>query len=376
MRVRSPRLAAATVTAALGLGTALLGASPAMAATVPTLTGPASVVGWNWATLKGKADPGATIRLREAAYVYRTDMDYATQYFPEDIVETTADSSGNFTLKRRLDSGFTFVAEANGNAALRSAPLNVGIVVKPSLDLSVSGTSVTVNVVSEPGQAYLPVEIQRQSGSSWAKVADGQTAESGVYSTVLTGQSGAQNYRALVGPDPSNLVLVGSSPVVGINGGLPNPPSDPTKPPTTTPTKPPVVTPPKPAPITPKAGDIRFSLIAYDPAGTDTAAKLNQEYVRITNYTTTTFNLKYWTIKDRAGHTYRFTTDVYLRGYKNIILPTGRGTNGRPSSNYRYWGRTGFIWDNGGDTAYLRSGSGKTIDTCKYARTSKGKTYC
>src|SRR5262245_50743305 len=172
MRVRSPRLAAAMVATALGLGSALLGASPAMAATVPTLTGPASVVGWTWATLTGKADPGATIRLREAAYVYRTDMDYAQQYFPEDIVETTADASGNFTLRRRLDSGFTFVAEAAGNASLRSAPLNVGIVVKPSLDLSVSGTNVTVNVVSEPGQAYLPVQIQRQSGSSWANVAE------------------------------------------------------------------------------------------------------------------------------------------------------------------------------------------------------------
>jgi hypothetical protein len=391
MRVRSTRLAAALVAGALGLGTALIGASPAMAATVPTLSGPTSVVGWTWATLTGKADPGATIRLREAAYVYRDDMDYAVPYFPEDVVETKADGSGNFTLKRRLDSGFTFVAEADGNASLRSAPINVGIVVKPSLDLVVSGTNVTVNVVSEPGQAYLPVKVQRQSGSTWETLVEGQTAESGIYSTILTGQSGAHNYRALVGPDSANLVLVGASVVVGINGGGGTPPTDPddpptttpttpptTKPPTTTPTKPPVVTPPKPttpAPLTPKAGDIRFSLIAYDPAGKDTSKKLNQEYLRITNYTTKTFNLKYWTIKDRSGHTYRFTSNVYLRGYKNLYIPTGKGTNGKPS-NYRYWGRTSFVWNNTGDTAYLRSGSNKVIDTCKWTKVGKGKTYC
>ena len=389
MRVRSTRLAAALVAGALGLGTALIGASPAMAATVPTLTGPASVVGWSWATLTGKADPGATIRLREAAYVYRDDMDYAVQFFAEDVVQTTADSNGNFTLKRRLDSGFTFVAEADNNASLRSAPINVGIVVKPSLDLSVSGTNVTVTVESEPGQAFLPVQVQRQSGSTWQTLVEGQTAESGVYSTVLTSQSGAQNYRALVGPDPLNMVLLGASVVVGINGGLPNPPTDPTTPPTTpttpptTPTtppttKPPVVTPPKPTTpgtITPKAGDVRFSLVVYDPAGKDTTKKLNQEYIRITNYTTKTFNLKYWTIKDRAGATYRFTTNVYLRGYKNFYIPTGKGTNGKPS-NYRYWGRGSFVWNNGGDSAYLRSGSNKLIDSCGWGKVGKGKTYC
>ena len=132
--------------------------------------------------------------------------------------------------------------------------------------------------------------------------------------------------------------------------------------------------PPKPAPLTPKTGDLRFSLIVYDPAGTDTASKLNQEYVRITNYTTKTFNLKYWSIKDRAGTTYRFTTDFYLRGYKNVVIATGKGRNGKPS-NYRYWGRNRWVWDNTGDTATLRTGSAKVIDTCKYGK-GKGKTYC
>lgn len=135
------------------------------------------------------------------------------------------------------------------------------------------------------------------------------------------------------------------------------------------------MTPPKPAPLTPKAGDLRFSVIVYDPAGKDTTSKLNQEYFRITNYTTKTFNLKYWTVKDASGNTYRFTTDFFLRGYKNVYIPTGRGTNGKPA-NYRYWGRSGFIWNNNGDAAYLRTGSNKLIDSCSWRSVGKGKTYC
>ncbi len=123
-------------------------------------------------------------------------------------------------------------------------------------------------------------------------------------------------------------------------------------------------------------GDVRFSLVQYNPPGTDRAnnAGYNQEYVRITNYTTKTINLKYWTVKDRAGNTYRFGTDFYLRGLKNVYVLTGKGTDGKPSS-YRYWGRTGYIWNNTGDAAYLRTGSNKLIDSCSWGKGS-GRTSC
>jgi hypothetical protein len=114
----------------------------------------------------------------------------------------------------------------------------------------------------------------------------------------------------------------------------------------------------------------------YNPSGTDRKnnAGYNREYFRITNYTSKTINLKYWTVKDRAGNTYRFSTDFLLRGKKNVYVLTGKGTNGKPS-NYRYWGRSGYIWNNTGDAAYLRTGSNKLIDSCSWKK-GNGRTYC
>jgi Lamin Tail Domain len=397
------RLTALTAGAVLALGSALMGANPAMAATTPTLTGPTSVNGWTWATMTGTARAGATVTLYEAAYVFRTDMAPAEQFFPEDIVQTTADSSGRFTLRRRLDSGFRFQAEADG---LMSEPLDIGIVPIPHLAFSTSGTDVTVDLLSEPSQDGLPVLIQRLNGSTWTTVVSGHTLNNGKYNSVLTAQSGTQSYRAVVGPDTSNRVLVGTSVTVTLTVGSSTPPvvtdPDPTpttptptpttptptpttpKPTTPAPTKPttpkpttPKPTTPKPttpAPSTPKAGELRFSMVVYNPAGADTASKLNQEYFRITNYTTKTFNLRGWSVKDRAGNTYRFTSDFLLRGYKNVYVPTGRGTNGKPA-NYRYWGKSSFIWNNTGDAAYLRTGTNKLIDSCSWGNGS-GKTSC
>src|SRR3954447_8147510 len=145
-RSRFAALAAAT---ALALGTALMGANPAMAATAPTLDGPVSVTGWTWATLTGTARVGATVTLWEVAYAFKDfegSWGPAVPYFDQDIVQTTADATGHFTLRRRLDSGFAFRAEADG---LKSAVKYVGIVPIPYVEVGTSGTSVTVSVLSE-----------------------------------------------------------------------------------------------------------------------------------------------------------------------------------------------------------------------------------
>ena len=114
----------------------------------------------------------------------------------------------------------------------------------------------------------------------------------------------------------------------------------------------------------------------YNPPGTDKAnnAYYNKEYFRITNYTNKTINLKYWTVRDRAGNTYRFNTDFYLRAKKSVYVLTGKGTDGKPAT-YRYWGKKAYIWNNCGDAAYLRTGSNKLIDSCGWGKGS-GKTYC
>src|SRR4051794_29680140 len=137
-RSRFAALAAAT---ALALGTALMGANPAMAATAPTLDGPVSVTGWTWATLTGTARAGATVTRWEAADALK---DFAGSWrpavpsFAEAIGETAAAAPGHFALRRRLDSGFAFQAEADG---LKSAVKYVGIVPIPYVEVGTSGTS-------------------------------------------------------------------------------------------------------------------------------------------------------------------------------------------------------------------------------------------
>jgi hypothetical protein len=380
-----------------------------MAATTPTLTGPATTTGYGQVKMTGTAAPGAAVRLIEAAYIYRGDMEVAEDFANGDVITTTADGAGRFTLIRTMDSGFVFAAEAEG---LRSNVITIDMIAKPTMTVTTSGTTVTVNVSADPGQPWLPVAVQRQEGSAWTTLVEGFTAESGIYSTVVTGQAAGstQRYRAAVGPDALNGVRLGYTATVGIvigGSGTPTttqptttPPTSrpattppttrpPTTPPTsrpvttapttrppTTPAPSPTTTTPPPAPAGPKAGDVQFSLVQYDPAGTDkkTNAGYNQEYVRITNYTSRTINLKFWTVQDRAGNTYRFSEDFHLRAKKNVYVLTGKGTDGTPAS-YRYWGKKGYVWNNTGDAAYLRTGSGKLIDSCSWGDGS-GRTSC
>lgn len=358
---RSARLGAFAATATMALGVALIGTTPpAHAATAPTLSGPASITGFGPVTLKGTASPGARVTLIEAAYIFRTDMYPAQDFANGDIISTVADSNGAFTLRRTMDSGFVFAAEAEG---LRSKVITIQMVAKPSLQLSASGTNININVSADPAQSWLPVSVQRQTGSTWTTLAEGFTGENGLYSTVLTGQpTGNQQYRAEVGPDAANGVLLGRTAVVGVNvGGSGTPTTAPTTSPTTA--------------AAPKVGDVKFTLVQYNAPGVDTASNksLNGEYFRITNKTKKTINLRYWTVKDRAGNTYKFST-FYLAAGRSVTVATGKGTNGTPSG-WRYWGRTWHVLNNTGDAVYLRTGSGKTIDSCSWTNGS-GRTYC
>ena len=110
-----------------------------------------------------------------------------------------------------------------------------------------------------------------------------------------------------------------------------------------------------------------------------TNAKLNGEYIVIKNTTKSTISLSGWTIRDKqstaAGHIYKFASPVKIGAGKTITIKTGKGTN---TSKTRYWGRVGpssyaYIWNNSGDTAYLKDKSGKTIDTCSWGSVSSYK---
>jgi hypothetical protein len=378
-RARLTALGAALV---LAVGSALLGTTSPAYAAAPTLNQPTAPPAYTWVDLTGTADPGATVVLWETAYAFTDAWELSRQWFPEDIISAEADSSGQFLLRRRLDSGFKFRVEVDG---VMSNTVDVGIVASPSVQLTVSGNDVSVTVLANPNEPFIPAAVQRLTGTEWVTVAEGNVSETtGTYSTVLTGQpGGVQYYRAALGPSPANLVLIGYSDAVEVtlDGPVVPTPTTPTPTPTTpTPTTPTPTTPTTPKPTTPapvvvQRGDVQFTLVQYNSPGTDTRStkSLNGEYWRLTNKTKRTVHLKNWTVKDKAGNTYRFPT-LTLLGGRSVTVATGKGTIGKPAG-WRYWGRTGHLLNNTGDALYLRTASGKLIDGCTWAN-GKGRTSC
>ena len=336
-------LAAATV--AIGVGIAAI-VSPAFAATTPTIAvAPGQATGFQEVTLTGQADAGATVTLYESAYLF-DDLQPATDWDTGDTVTAKASSTGAYTIKRYVDTGFLFAVEAGGE---RSKTVTIKMKVVPALTLSsTSSGSVKVHVAADPGQPYLPVDIQRQNGSAWTKVSGGFTTDpEATFDVTLTGQGAGttQAYRAVVGPDDDNGLVTGTSSTKTIKVYDTS----------TTPT--------------PAAGSVQFTKIQYHgPSG------LNNEWVRLTNKTSKAVNLSGWTVKDAAGNTYTFSGSYSLGAGKNVYVHTGKGTNGKPDAGHRYWGKTGYIWNNGGDTATLRAGA-KWIDSCKWT-SDKKVTYC
>ena len=153
LRGQRPIAAAALLAATVGLGT-LGPTAPAAAATIPTITTPAWRTGFGPITISGTAAPSATVTLIEAAYVYRTDMKPAINYATGDVLRTVADSTGHYSLKRDLDSGFVFAVESGG---VRSRTITASIRVMPSVTLSSNGAgTVNVGVVADPGQPGRP----------------------------------------------------------------------------------------------------------------------------------------------------------------------------------------------------------------------------
>jgi hypothetical protein len=58
-----------------------------------------------------------------------------------------------------------------------------------------------------------------------------------------------------------------------------------------------------------------------------------------------------------------------------MYVHTGSGTNFKPNTQHVYWKSGNYIWNNTGDTATLRSSSGRVYDACSWG-TGSGVTYC
>ncbi|WP_446217335.1 lamin tail domain-containing protein [Micromonospora sp. IBHARD004] len=119
---------------------------------------------------------------------------------------------------------------------------------------------------------------------------------------------------------------------------------------------------------------IEITKVYYNSPGSDTGSNpsLNTEYVRLTNRRSTTYNLKYWTLRDKASHVYKFSSDFRLAPGASVYIHTGKGTN---TSTHRYWGSGAYIWNNTGDAAYIRNSAGTQIDSCSWG-SSGSYTSC
>jgi hypothetical protein len=110
---------------------------------------------------------------------------------------------------------------------------------------------------------------------------------------------------------------------------------------------------------------IRINTIFFDSPGADTGSNssLNAEWIRLRNTGSTARKLTGWTIRDTSGHVYKFGT-YKLGAGKTVKIHSGKGSN---TARDRFWRSDGYIWNNDGDRAKLKSKAGTVIDTCSYS---------
>ena len=108
--------------------------------------------------------------------------------------------------------------------------------------------------------------------------------------------------------------------------------------------------------------NVRISYVHYDAAGNDNY-NLNDEYVVIKNYGSSSISLDGWKLRDEYGHTYVFPV-VTLKPGCSATIYSGSGTDVTTGCSLRlYWGRSWAVWNNDRDTAYLYDSYGNLIDS-------------
>ena len=86
------------------------------------------------------------------------------------------------------------------------------------------------------------------------------------------------------------------------------------------------------------------------------------ETVTITNLSDAQVDMTGWSLSDIAEHIYIFPTFVLQPGASVVVHICA----GEDTAEILYWGRCSAIWNNEGDTAYLRDSTGRDIATFSY----------
>ncbi|WP_330633591.1 lamin tail domain-containing protein [Halocatena halophila] len=110
------------------------------------------------------------------------------------------------------------------------------------------------------------------------------------------------------------------------------------------------------------SGSLSIAEIHADAAGNDNY-NLNDEYVVFENSGSETLDMAGWTVSDAAGHSYTFPSDASIAAEATVTLHTGSGSD---TTSDRYWGASGAVWNNGGDTVTVTDSSGSVVATKSY----------
>ena len=107
-----------------------------------------------------------------------------------------------------------------------------------------------------------------------------------------------------------------------------------------------------------------FSIVVfhYDAEGDDNNNE-NDEYVTIKNSCSFSCDLTGWEISDNSSHKYNFAA-FNLGNGASFTLYTGEGTD---TESNLYWNRGSAVWNNDGDTLYLKNQSSDIIFTESYS---------
>jgi len=108
--------------------------------------------------------------------------------------------------------------------------------------------------------------------------------------------------------------------------------------------------------VTAAPNGLAITDIHADASGNDNE-NLNGEYVTLSNTGDEAVDLSGWTVADEAGHRYAFE-NLTLDPGAAVTLYTGQGTD---TESERYWGRSGAVWNNGGDTVFVRDAAGDLV---------------
>ncbi len=107
---------------------------------------------------------------------------------------------------------------------------------------------------------------------------------------------------------------------------------------------------------------VKITHIQADAPGSD-SQNPNGEWVEIVNQGPEAVSLEGYTLKDAANHIYTFPAFTLQPG-ATVRLYSGQGQNDASSL---YWGLVGeSVWNNDGDSAFLRDSEGNLVDSYTY----------